>query len=43
MFINYKRFHSTVFMAMYDAGYRFVYIDLGYFGKDNDASIIGQS
>lgn len=43
MHYNYKNYHSTVLMAMCDAQYRFIYVDIGHYGKDNDASIFGQS
>lgn len=43
MYYNYKNFHSTVLMAMCDAKYKFIYVDIGHYGRDNDASIFGQS
>ena len=43
MYYNYKNFHSTVLMAICDAQYKFTYVDIGHYGKDNDASIFSQS
>ena len=43
LYFNYKSFHSTVLMAMCDADYNFIYIDIGSYGRDNDASIFNQS
>ena len=37
---NYKGFHSTVLMAICDAKLKFIYVDIGSYGRDNDAAII---
>lgn len=42
-FYNYKGFHSINLMAMCDAHYRFLYVDIGGFGRDNDASIFSST
>ena len=42
-FYNYKNFHSMVLMAVCDANYCFTMIDLGGFGRGNDASILNES
>ena len=42
-YYNYKGFHSTVLLAICDAKYRFTYVNIGSYGRDNDASIFAQS
>ena len=42
-FYNYKGFHSIVLLAMCDAKYCFTLVDVGSFGKDNDATIFNGS
>lgn len=43
LYYNYKGFHSTVMMAICDANYRFIYVSIGSYGRDNDASIFSRS
>lgn len=43
MFFNYKEYHSLVLMAVADSKYRFIYVNVGRFGKDFDPSIFKQS
>ena len=38
--LNYKYFFSVVLMAVVDSNYRFVYIDVGAYGKDCDSSVL---
>lgn len=33
LFFNYKDFFSTVLLAVVDANYKFIYIDVGSYGK----------
>ena len=42
-FYNYKGFFSLVLLAVVDADYQFIFIDLGSEGRANDASIWRQS
>lgn len=39
MNMNYKHFFSIVLMAVVDSNYRFVYVDIGAYGKDCDSSV----
>ena len=34
MYYNYKHFFSVVLMAIADCNYRFIYVDIGSYGKD---------
>ena len=43
MFYNYKQVFSTVLQGVADAHYRFVVIDVGGFGKQNDGSTFAAS
>ena len=38
LFYNYKKFHSIVLMAVADANYKFVYVDIGTEGGAGDAA-----
>ncbi|XP_041366800.1 putative nuclease HARBI1 [Gigantopelta aegis] len=43
MYYNYKGFFSVVLMAVVDADYKFMWIDVGGFGSQSDAQIYNQS
>ena len=39
LYHNYKSFFSTVLLAVCDANYLFIYVDMGAYGKSRDADI----
>jgi hypothetical protein len=41
--MNYKHYFSIGLMAIADASYRFIYVDVGSFGKDSDSTIFENS
>lgn len=43
LFYNYKGFFSVVLLAVVDANYKFIYIDVGSYGKEGDAGIFERS
>lgn len=43
LFHNYKNYFSVVLLAVADADYKFIYIDVGAFGKDSDSTIFQKS
>lgn len=43
LFFNYKEFFSIVLFAVVDADYRFIYIDVGSYGKECDSTIFQNS
>lgn len=43
LYHNYKHFFSTVLLAVCDANYCFLYVDVGAYGKSNDSSLFKES
>jgi hypothetical protein len=43
MYWNYKDYYSVVLMAVADSNYRFVYVNIGSYGKDCDSTIFKRS
>ena len=42
-YYNYKKFYSLVLMALCDSRYYFTIVDIGNYGRDNDAHIFNNS
>lgn len=42
-YFNYKRTFSVVLLALVDADYRFISVDIGSFGKNSDGGIFANS
>lgn len=43
LFYNYKNYFSIVLLAIVDVNYKFIYIDVGAFGKESDSTIFEKS
>ncbi len=43
LYFNYKKFHSIALMALVDADYKFIWIDVVANGSDSDAQIFNSS
>ena len=39
LFFNYKHYFSILLLALADPNYRFVYVNVGSYGKDSDCNI----
>lgn len=42
-YFNYKKYFSLVLMAVADANYKFLYIDVGSYGSSSDSSVFSHS
>lgn len=42
-FYNYKKFFSVVLLAVADANYPFVVVDIGAYGRNSDSGILSSS
>ena len=42
-FYNYKGFYCMILLAICDAKYCFTVVDIGAYGRDNDAAILNAS
>ena len=43
LYYNYKDFFLLVLLAVYDAKYKFLYIDVGQYGSTNDSVVLNNS
>ena len=43
LYFNYKGHYSTVLLALVDAQYKFVYVDIGQYGSNSDGSVFSDS
>ena len=43
LYFNYKKFFSMVLFAVCDANYRFLFIDVGSYGRSSDSTIYANS
>lgn len=43
LYFNYKNYFSIVLLAMVDANYKFLLVDIGSYGKEGDAGIFNKS
>ena len=42
VYFNYKGFHSTVLLALVEAEYKFLAIDVGSYGKNSDGNVFSK-
>lgn len=43
LYYNYKNYFSVLLMAMCDASYKFIFIDVGAYGKSSDSTVFKES
>lgn len=43
LFYNYKGYNSIVLLALVDSSYRFIFVDIGAYGKENDSTVFQNS
>jgi hypothetical protein len=43
LYYNYKHFHSIVLLALVDADYKFIYVDIGSYGRIADGGLFNNS
>lgn len=43
LYVNYKEYFSIVMLALVDANYKLVVLDVGSYGKESDSSIFNKS
>lgn len=43
LFYNYKGYNSIVLLALVDSRYRFIFVDIGAYGKESDSTVFQNS
>lgn len=43
LFYNYKNYFSVVLLAVCDSNYKFLYIDVGSYGREGDSTVLSRS